>query len=144
MHQSCQCCPVDQIQPEYTAPPQESFAARSSWPHPFGQIEETQHTPNHAAAEPVSLGSGPNEHSLGDERDWQPPARELGRFIPPGMVSAMHNRTLRTLLMLQHTFAEAAVYKAYFDAHAQVLPTASSVPCCCCNTVISRRLQTCQ
>lgn len=68
--------------------PDHSFAARSSWPHPFDHLEEANPARDQTATEPAAVGTNQDGFSLGDVRDWQPPARELGRFIPPGMVSA--------------------------------------------------------
>lgn len=64
----------------------ESFAAQSSWPHPFGSFEEhgpQQGLPGDSRQGVIDPGSG---SALGDVRDWQPPRQELGCFVPPGMV----------------------------------------------------------
>ncbi|KAL3142127.1 hypothetical protein ABBQ32_004745 [Trebouxia sp. C0010 RCD-2024] len=63
----------------------ESFAAQSSWPHPFGSFEEhgpQQGLPGDSRQGVIDPGSG---SALGDVRDWQPPRQELGCFVPPGM-----------------------------------------------------------
>lgn len=69
-----------------TARTHESFAAQSSWPHPFGSFEEydVQQSPSGNSRQAVTDGS--NGSALGDVRDWQPPRQELGRFVPPGLV----------------------------------------------------------
>ena len=80
--------PADQqAQSQDTARTHESFAAQSSWPHPFGSFEEheLQRGPSgNSSRQAVTDGS--NGSALGDLRDWQPPRQELGRFVPPGMV----------------------------------------------------------
>lgn len=69
-----------------TARTHESFAAQSSWPHPFGSFEEhdVQRSPSGNSRQAVT--DGHNGSALGDVRDWQPPRQELGRFVPPGLV----------------------------------------------------------
>ena len=64
----------------------ESFAAQSSWPHPFGSFEEhdLQRGPSGNSRQVVTDVN--NGSALGDVRDWQPPRQELGRFVPPGLV----------------------------------------------------------
>lgn len=65
----------------------ESFAAQSSWPHPFGSFEEQDIQRQTSGSNRQALTDATNGSALGDARDWQPPRQELGRFVPPGMVS---------------------------------------------------------
>ena len=65
----------------------ESFAAQSSWPHPFGSFEEQDIQRQPSGSNRQALTDATNGSALGDARDWQPPRQELGRFVPPGLVS---------------------------------------------------------
>ncbi len=69
-----------------TARTHESFAAQSSWPHPFGSFEEQDLQRDSSGNSRQALTDATNGSALGDARDWQPPRQELGRFVPPGLV----------------------------------------------------------
>lgn len=81
-----QLCADQHAHSQDTAKTHESFAAQSSWPHPFGSFEEhdVQQSPSGNSRQAVTDGT--NGSALGDVRDWQPPRQELGRFVPPGLV----------------------------------------------------------
>ncbi|KAL0027681.1 hypothetical protein WJX79_008465 [Trebouxia sp. C0005] len=68
----------------------ESFAAQSSWPHPFGSFEEQDIQRQPSGSNRQALTDATNGSALGNPGDWQPPRQELGRFVPPGMDEASY------------------------------------------------------
>lgn len=77
----------------------ESFAAQSSWPHPFGSFEEQDIQRQPSGSNRQALTDATNGSALGDARDWQPPRQELGRFVPPGMDEASYIAGERAALL---------------------------------------------
>ncbi|KAL0048602.1 hypothetical protein WJX82_006768 [Trebouxia sp. C0006] len=77
----------------------ESFAAQSSWPHPFGSFEEQDIQRQPSGSNRQALTDATNGSALGDARDWQPPRQELGRFVPPGLDEASYVAGERAALL---------------------------------------------
>lgn len=93
----CGFCADQAAHSQDTTRTHESFAAQSSWPHPFGSFEEQDIQRQPSGSNRQALTDATNGSALGNPGDWQPPRQELGRFVPPGMVSYQ----IHSICMLQ-------------------------------------------